>query len=109
MPHVEIELARVPFDIPTPVEHAGRKLVILRTESRTVAYEDACPHASWPLSQGTLHDGVLECPGHGWEFSADTGRCVNAPAYCLTPISLEIREGIVRLDWESNVPSPASK
>jgi nitrite reductase/ring-hydroxylating ferredoxin subunit len=109
MPRVEIELAAVPLNIPTGVEHAGRKLVILRTESRTVAYEDVCPHAFWPLSEGTLHNGVLECPGHGWEFNADTGRCLNAPAYCLTPVSLEVRGDLVRLDWEINIQSPANK
>ncbi len=109
MPRVDIQLAEVALNIPMRVEHAGMKLVILRTETRTVAYEDACPHASWPLSEGTLHDGVLECPGHGWEFSAETGRCLNAPAYCLTPVSLEVRGDTLRLDWEINTESPANK
>lgn len=109
MPRVEIQLAEVAMNMPMHVEFAGMKLVILRTETGTVAYEDACPHASWPLSQGALHDGVLECPGHGWQFNAETGRCLNAPAYCLTPISLEVRGGTLRLDWEIKVQSPANK
>lgn len=85
------------------------KLVILRTESQISAYEDVCPHAFWPLSEGIVRDGVLECPGHGWEFSVSTGHCLNAPAYCLTPVSLHVSGEQIHLEWEVNAPSSATK
>jgi nitrite reductase/ring-hydroxylating ferredoxin subunit len=109
MPRAEIPIADVPLNVPTRVEHEGMKLVVVRTESQISAYEDVCPHAFWPLSEGTLRGGVLECPGHGWEFSADSGRCLNAPAYCLTPISLEVLDGIIRLEWDFSARSAAFK
>jgi nitrite reductase/ring-hydroxylating ferredoxin subunit len=102
-------IAEVPLNIPIRVERDGMKLVILRTEFQISAYEDVCPHAFWPLSEGTLRDGVLECPGHGWEFSASTGRCLNAAAYCLTPVSLEVQRETIRLEWEVGARSPANK
>lgn len=109
MPRAEISIAEVPLNVPTRFEHEGMKLVILRTESQISAYEDACPHAFWPLSEGTIRDGVLECPGHGWEFSASTGHCLNAPAYCLTRVSLQLRDEKIRLEWEAGAPSSATK
>ena len=109
MPHAEISITEVPLNVPTRFEHEGMKLVILRTESQISAYEDVCPHAFWPLSEGTVRDGVLECPGHGWEFSVSSGRCLNAPAYCLTPVSLQMRDGTIRLEWEVAAPSSANK
>jgi nitrite reductase/ring-hydroxylating ferredoxin subunit len=109
MPHAEISIAEVPLNVPTRLEHEGAKLVILRTESQIVAYVDVCPHAFWPLSQGTVRDGVLECPGHGWEFSVRTGLCLNAPTYCLTPVALRVQNETIRLQWESSALSSTGK
>jgi nitrite reductase/ring-hydroxylating ferredoxin subunit len=106
MPHVDVALANIPMNAPFRVEHDGMGIVMVRTESQISSFEDTCPHAYWPLSEGILRDGVLECPGHGWEFNASTGRCVNAPAYALTPITAEVIGDVVRLQWEAKA-SPA--
>ena len=79
------------------------KLVVIRTEGQISAYENVCPHAFWPLSDGSVWNGVLECPGHGWEFSVASGRCLNAPAYCLTPISVTVQGEAVQLQWENKL------
>ena len=76
------------------------KLVAIRSAAGIFAYEDVCPHAFWPLSDGVAQNGVLECPGHGWEFSVENGRCLNAPAYCLTPVSVNVQGEMVLLQWE---------
>jgi nitrite reductase/ring-hydroxylating ferredoxin subunit len=108
MPHAEIPLADIPLNIPVAVEQDNMKIVILRTESQISAFEDACPHAFWPLSEGTVRKGVLECPGHGWEFSAETGRCLNAPTYCLNPIAFEVVGETIRLQWHGSSPAGAN-
>ena len=40
---------------------------------------DRCPHRRAPLSAGTVEDGVLRCPYHGWAFDG-SGTCVEIPA-----------------------------
>ena len=40
---------------------------------------DRCPHRRAPLSAGTVEDGVLRCPYHGWAFDG-SGGCVDIPA-----------------------------
>jgi hypothetical protein len=47
-----------------------------------------------------LSNGVLECPGHGWEFDVVTGRCLNAPANCLTPVAVTVTGNTVQLQWK---------
>lgn len=108
MPHVDLAPADIPADKLIYVEHDGTKIVVMRSRERFYAFHNACPHAFWPLSEGSLQNGVLECAGHGWEFSVETGRCLNAPVYCLTPVSVTLLEGSVRLEWSDTSASTAA-
>jgi nitrite reductase/ring-hydroxylating ferredoxin subunit len=101
MPHANLLLSEFALNVPVRVERDGMSLVVIRLEGQIVAYEDVCPHAYWPLSEGSVRDGVLECPGHGWEFNAESGRCLNAPSYCLTKISTVVDCEMIRLEWEA--------
>lgn len=87
---LKLRLSEIPSDGLTRVEHDGHEVVVIRRGERVFAYRDVCPHAFWPLSQGSIHHGFLECPGHGWEFDVETGECRTAPGYCLTPIPVTI-------------------
>jgi nitrite reductase/ring-hydroxylating ferredoxin subunit len=101
MPSAEIPIDALPFNTPFAFESEGMKMVLLRAAERVYAYEDVCPHAFWPLSAGYFHDGVLECPGHAWEFQIQTGKCEESPGYCLTPVSATLVGGLVKLEWEA--------
>jgi 3-phenylpropionate/trans-cinnamate dioxygenase ferredoxin subunit len=101
MPNAEISLKDLPLNTPFPFEKESMKIVLVRTAEGVYAYEDVCPHAFWPLSAGIFRDGVLECPGHAWEFHVQTGKCQESPAYCLTPVSTTIVGEVVRLEWET--------
>ncbi len=67
-------------DAPLAVTLLGRDLVVWRsTSGDVVAAPDRCPHREAPLSQGTVHDGCVVCPYHGWKFGEE-GRCVEVPS-----------------------------
>jgi nitrite reductase/ring-hydroxylating ferredoxin subunit len=101
MPSAKIFLEDLPFNAPVPFEKDGMKIVLVRTAAETVyAFEDVCPHAFWPLSAGVVRDGILECPGHGWEFQIQTGKCNDSPTYCLNPVSATIVGRVVHLEWQ---------
>jgi nitrite reductase/ring-hydroxylating ferredoxin subunit len=103
MHNAEISFADVAEGSSVCIELQGIKVLVLRSEGRVFAYEDRCPHAFWPLSQGTLAGSVLECPGHGWEFDVQSGRCLTSPSYCLKPVAFEIvGEKIVLQREEAN-------
>jgi len=79
MCNIKLSIADIPFEIPFRIKHDGVAIVVYQSREGIRAYEDVCPHAAWPLSSGVVCDGVLECPGHGWEFNIQTGQCLNAP------------------------------
>ncbi|MEO0645919.1 MAG: aromatic ring-hydroxylating dioxygenase subunit alpha [Cyanobacteria bacterium J06650_10] len=55
-------------------------LVIFRDEQgHPVALQDRCVHRNSRLSQGSLKNGQLQCPYHGWKYDS-TGSVVNVPA-----------------------------
>lgn len=99
MPTVELLIEDLPLDKPFAIATESMKIVVIRTATDVYAFEDVCPHAFWPLSAGTFHNGILECPGHAWEFQVDTGRCQQTPAHCLTPVTRNILGTLVRLEW----------
>ncbi len=58
----------------------GERLVLyVDAAGRAVAAADRCPHREAPLSAGTVEEGVLVCPYHGWSFG-EGGRCVHIPS-----------------------------
>lgn len=99
MPSAETLLKDLPLNTPFALEKEGLKIVLVRTAEKVYAFEDVCPHAFWPLSAGIFRDGILECPGHGWEFHVRTGKCQDPPSYCLTPVSATILGEVVQLEW----------
>jgi 3-phenylpropionate/trans-cinnamate dioxygenase ferredoxin component len=110
MHNAELSLAALAEDSLVRVAQDGANFVVIRSGDGVFAYEDRCPHAFWPLSQGILTHSVLECPGHGWEFDIHTGRCLNAPAYCLTPVAVTISNDTVRLEWtDKESPTAATR
>lgn len=61
------------------VKRFGRDLVFWREAGgKAVAMADLCPHRSAKLSLGTVEDGCLACPFHGFEFEAN-GACRLVP------------------------------
>ena len=98
MPHIEILLDTLQIGVPVRIENARRGIVVIRGRTSVSAFEDSCPHAQWQLSSGEVCEGVLECPGHGWEFDTDSGRCLNVPSYALRRFEVRILAGVVRIE-----------
>lgn len=58
----------------------GTALVVGRHAGTWFAHKDYCPHAEFPLSEGTLYaNGELECCWHGARFNCLTGAVLGGP------------------------------
>ena len=66
---------------PVPVGAGGRAYVVvrLRPGAEVTGLSARCPHRLVPMAAGTVVDGRLQCPYHGWQFNAE-GRCVEIPS-----------------------------
>src|SRR5262249_11097599 len=58
----------------------GRPLVVFRDGRGAVhALSARCPHRGADLGRGSVVDGCVQCPFHGWRFDG-AGRCVRIPS-----------------------------
>lgn len=64
---------------PTRVELVGDAYVVVRLDGVVRVFRDVCPHRFARLSDGRVIGDTIQCPYHGWQFSAE-GRCVHVPA-----------------------------
>ncbi|MCK4749971.1 MAG: Rieske 2Fe-2S domain-containing protein, partial [Bacteroidales bacterium] len=54
---------------------AGRKQICLsRFEGSIYALDNKCPHQGGPLGEGSIENGILRCPWHGWDYHPCTGK-----------------------------------
>ena len=73
--------------------------MLARREDEIFALEDRCSHEDFPLSEGEIVDGALECILHGARFDLRTGRALSLPA--VRPVKTyraEIREGDIYVE-----------
>jgi thiamine pyrophosphate-dependent acetolactate synthase large subunit-like protein/nitrite reductase/ring-hydroxylating ferredoxin subunit len=55
-----------------PCQHTT--LCMTRHEGEYGALDNRCPHQGGPLGEGSIEEGWLRCPWHGWDFHPTTGR-----------------------------------
>ena len=53
---------------------AVKQICLTRHNGRYGALDNACPHQGGPLGEGSIENGCLRCPWHGWDFDPLTGK-----------------------------------
>jgi thiamine pyrophosphate-dependent acetolactate synthase large subunit-like protein/nitrite reductase/ring-hydroxylating ferredoxin subunit len=61
-----------------PVTCRHRTLCMTRYGGQYGALDNKCPHQGGPLGEGSIENGLLRCPWHGWDFDPLSGK---APGY----------------------------
>ena len=77
----------------------GLELVLVQWDDEVFALEDRCSHQDFPLSEGEVEDGKLECVFHGAKFDVRSGKAVQLPA--IKPVKtypVDVREGEIFVD-----------
>lgn len=64
-------LSRELTKAPRAVTLCEKRLVVWRTETGVAALDDACAHRGFPLHEGRVVEGRIECPYHGWRWGSD--------------------------------------
>jgi uncharacterized membrane protein/nitrite reductase/ring-hydroxylating ferredoxin subunit len=57
-----------------------RRIVLARTETGYVAFDDHCTHRGGSLAGGSMICGTVQCPWHGSQFDTTTGDVKAGPA-----------------------------
>lgn len=99
---------------PLGVRRMGEAMVFWRDKSGGVHCAiDRCPHRGAALSAGSVIDGRIQCPFHGFEYGAD-GTCVYIPAngrggvipkaMCLKTYPTYEAHGFIWIFWGDRLP-----
>ncbi|HLZ60149.1 MAG TPA: Rieske 2Fe-2S domain-containing protein [Ktedonosporobacter sp.] len=92
------ELEQRPFKVVTLED---RHILLLRADGQIRALDSRCPHMGYPLSQGTVRDGVLRCHWHHWRFDLASGGCFTEGGDDVAVFPIDVRDGAI---WVSPVP-----
>ncbi len=84
----------------------GVSVFLTRLPEGVRAYKNACPHQGVPLTDGWLHDCLLTCSAHQWEFNLSNGQGMNPESARLTTYAVKEEGGVIYIDPESerNIP-----
>ena len=77
--------------------HTG--ICLTHYDGKFTALDNKCPHQGGPLGEGSIENGLLRCPWHGWDFNPCTGRSPGShddgiPVYPLKVVDDSIYVGI---------------
>ena len=72
------------------VEHESYALS--HVDGSWCAVQNACPHQGGPLGEGSIEDGWLRCPWHGWDYHPCTGLPPGGFDDGLDTFPVEVRE-----------------
>jgi len=87
---------------------AGHKGICLtHFEDEYCALDNKCPHQGGPLGEGSIENGLLRCPWHGWDYHPCTGK---APGFDdgVEKYSLKIDGDAVYVGLEEETPHKAT-
>lgn len=73
-------------------------VLVTRLHGRIVAIPGVCPHEDVGLADGELRDGCIVCPGHGWHFDLQDGRCLHDGALQLRRYKVSMIDDEVWID-----------
>ncbi len=56
------------------VTAAHKGICLTHFKGKFSALDNRCPHQGGPLGEGSIENGLLRCPWHGWDFHPCTGK-----------------------------------
>ncbi len=69
---------------------AGKiQIALSHFEGKICALDNRCPHQGGPLGEGSIENGILRCPWHGWDYHPCSGK---APGFDDGVDAYEVKE-----------------
>jgi nitrite reductase (NADH) small subunit len=75
----------------------GRALCIANVDGAICVLDGTCPHEGGPLGEGTIENGRVVCPWHGYAFDAHTGETEDDPAVKAEVLEAKLENGELRV------------
>ena len=69
-----------------------RTIALCRIGERFGALDNRCPHQGGPLGEGSIENGWLRCPWHGYDFDPLTGRSPEGLDDAVATFPIDVRD-----------------
>jgi thiamine pyrophosphate-dependent acetolactate synthase large subunit-like protein/nitrite reductase/ring-hydroxylating ferredoxin subunit len=69
-----LDLDELPEGRVKPVSCHRLTVCMTRFEGSYAALDNKCPHQGGPLGEGSIENGWLRCPWHGWDYHPTSGK-----------------------------------
>lgn len=57
----------------------GESVILSRQGAIVSCFQNACAHLGQEIDGGTVENGIITCPWHGFQYDLATGECLTAP------------------------------
>jgi nitrite reductase/ring-hydroxylating ferredoxin subunit len=91
---------------PVVVSPKGRSIALFHHEDEFHAVDNRCPHMGFPLTEGTVEDGILTCHWHHARFELSCGDTFDPFADDVATFPLAVREGAIHVDPDPDPDEP---
>lgn len=81
---------------------ADQVICLATLHGHTTAMNNVCPHRGASLSEGTIEQGKLVCPWHGWAFHLTDGSADGMPGegVQLYPLRIVSNDVLIQIEPE---------
>jgi thiamine pyrophosphate-dependent acetolactate synthase large subunit-like protein/nitrite reductase/ring-hydroxylating ferredoxin subunit len=99
--HRVVGLEELPEGRVRTVVAGSRSIALTHHDGRYGALDNRCPHQGGPLGEGSIENGLLRCPWHGYDYCPLTGSPPGAFVDEATSYAVEVREDGVYVGVEA--------
>ncbi|HEY6488519.1 MAG: Rieske (2Fe-2S) protein [Terracidiphilus sp.] len=78
------------------VTASGRALCVANVDGTICVLDGTCPHEGGPLGEGTIEEGRVVCPWHGYAFDVRTGAASDDPEMKAQAFEAKVENGELR-------------
>ena len=90
------------------VTAAHRNFCLTHFEGKYAALDNRCPHQGGPLGEGSIENGMLRCPWHGWDFHPCTGKAPGGYDDGVETFDVKEENGSIYIGLEKEIPHQAT-
>lgn len=102
--HKALELDELPEGRVKPVTCELVTVCMAHFKGQYSALDNKCPHQGGPLGEGSIENGWLRCPWHGWDYDPLTGKSPGAHDDGIDTFDVEVRDDGIYVGFEVEEP-----
>lgn len=80
----------------------GELVAVFRHQGQLYALEALCAHHGGPLAEGSLHEGCVTCPWHGWTYHLCDGTQAASGEQLIRAYPVRERDGGIEIGLVEN-------